>query len=153
MKKTRFMRAFRITFVLLLILGAFLENLILHPFRGNTFDLLKTDKTQVYEIRFNHYGKTVKITEQEKINTILSLFDCQLERRGTDYFGHSNGVDWYIEFVSKDGTGKGFLFYPSDGRPASSETQVQIGRYYYACSVIIDDLIISDAWKTGIEQS
>lgn len=151
--KKRFSRIVLIVFILLLIAGALVENLILHPFRGNTFDLLRTDRAGICEIRINHYGETVKITEPNAINTVTALFDCQLERRGTDFFTHSNGVDWYVEFVSEEGTGKGFLFYPSNGTPASGESKVKMGHYYYACSVIIDDSIIHDYWKKGIEQS
>ena len=152
MKKFRIIHVFQIVLVLL-IGGLIVGNVILHPFRGNSFELLKINKTQICEIQINHYGKTVQIIDQDQINTIISLFDCQMERRGNDYFGHSNGGDWYVEFVSEEGTGKGFLFFPSNGTPASGESKVKMGHYYYACSVIIDDSIIHDYWKKGIEQS
>ena len=145
----RFLRIVLIVFILLLIAGALVENLILHPFCGNTFDLLRTDRAGICEIRINHYGKTVQIIDQDQINTIISLFDCQLERRGTDFFTHSNGGDWYVEFVSEEGTGKGFLFFPSNGTPASGESKVKMGHYYYACDVAIEVSLIRNYWELG----
>lgn len=145
----RFLRIVLIVFILLLIAGALVENLILHPFCGNTFDLLRTDRAGICEIRINHYGETVKITEPDAINTVTVLFDCQLERRGTDFFTHSNGVDWYVAFVSEDGTEKGFLFYPSNGEAAPGETKLKMGHYTYACDVAIDDSLIRNYWELG----
>ena len=95
------MKKLGIILVLLLIVGFCVENIMLHPFRGSTFNILNISEAQISEIRINHYGETVSITDPEQVSTIVSMFQCQLERRGTDYIGHSNGIDWYVAFVSK----------------------------------------------------
>ena len=139
--------------VLLLIVGFCVENIILHPFRGSTFDILNISEAQIREIRINHYGETVKITEPEQISTIVSMFQCQLERRGTDYFAHSNGVDWYVAFVSNEGSEKGFILYPRNGEAALDKSQIKIGRYYYACDTVVDISFIRDCWESASAQS
>ena len=138
---------------LLLIVGFCVENIILHPFRGSTFDILNISEEQIIEVQINHYGETVNITEPEQVNTIVSMFQCQLERRGTDYIGHSNGVDWSIVFVSNTGSEKGFILYPRNGEASLDGNQIKIGHYYYACDTVVDISFIRNYWEAASAKS
>ena len=149
----RYVKKVGIILVLLLIVGFCVENIMLHPFRGSAFDILNISEEQIIEVRINHYGKTVKITEPEQVSAIVSLFRCQLERRGTDYIGHSNGVDWYVSFVSNEGVEKGFILYPRNGEASLDKSQIKIGHYYYACDTVVDISFIRDCWEVASTQS
>ena len=149
----RYVKKVGIILVLLLIVGFCVENIMLHPFRGSAFDILNISEEQIIEVRINHYGETVSITEPEQVRTIVSMFQCQLERRGTDYIGHSNGVDWYLVFVSNEGSEKGFIFYPRNGAASLDGSQIKIGHYYYACDTVVDANFIRACWEAASAQS
>ncbi len=147
------MKKLGIILVLLLIVGFCVENIMLHPFRGSTFNILNISETQISEIRINHYGETVSITDPEQVSTIVSMFQCQLERRGTDYIGHSNGGDWYVAFVSNEGSEKGFILYPRSGEASLDKSQIKIGHYYYACDNVVDISFIRNCWEAASAKS
>jgi hypothetical protein len=69
----RYVKKVGIILVLLLIVGFCVENIMLHPFRGSAFDILNISEEQIIEVRINHYGKTVKITEKPQ-NTVFTPY-------------------------------------------------------------------------------
>ena len=109
-----------------------LMDVIMHPLSGNLYQLISVQAEDITEVRINHYGKTLAVTDKETVAELVSLFDCQLSRSTSDYIAHSTGCDWTISFIDSQGqTSRSFGFYPSDGK---ADTKVKIGHYHYFCS-------------------
>ena len=111
-------------------------DVIVHPISGNLYQLISIQSEDIKEVRINHYGKTLAVTDKETVAELVSLFDCQLSRSTSDYIAHSTGCDWTISFVDSQGnTSQVFGLFPGNG---NADTKVKIGHYDYFCSKAID---------------
>ena len=120
-------------------------DIIVHPISGNLYRLISIQAEDITEVRINHYGKTLAVTDKKTVAELVALFDCQLSRSTSDYIAHSTGCDWTISFVDSQGnTSQVFGFYPSDG---NVDTKVKIGHYHYFCNKIIVKEYIELLWK------
>ena len=120
-------------------------DIIVHPISGNLYRLISIQAEDITEVRINHYGKTLEVTDKKTVAELVSLFDCQLSRSTSDYIAHSTGCDWTITFVDSQGkASQVFGFYPSDG---NADTKVKIGHYHYFCNNSIGSDNINALWQ------
>lgn len=130
MEKEKRKRRWKIWHILLLLAVVLIViNLIKHPLKGNTYDLIGVQAGEIEKVRIFHYGRTVTVSDPEDVDTLVALFDCHLNRLCSDYLGHSTGGDWLVTFVTTTGNLSKTIcpmLYPE-------ETRLHFDHYYYVC--------------------
>lgn len=88
--------------VLAIIAWGVISDIADRPLWGRTHEVLKFDPEAVTMVEILHYGKTVTITEPEKIDELLEKFDCYLKRPGRNISCGctAGGPDWNITFIT-----------------------------------------------------
>lgn len=120
-----------------------------YPLQGRSYDILKIQKNEIAEAQIWHYGRTLCLRDSEKLNTVLELFDCNVQRYGGLQCGCAAGGDWSVSFLTTDGRrSRAFVFSPADLQHSESPpTSFQIGSYSYQCDVKFDACLLEKYWE------